>query len=248
MSTNWSGGGLIDCLFTDPPYNVNVENSEGMTIENDNLENDDFVNLLDRAFDNACSVLKLGGTFFVWHGDSERVNFQLCLEKNNLIVKQCLIWVKNGFNFGRQDFKWQHEPCLYGWKPGAAHFFVPEYNHPTVIEDSIDFNKMKKEQLIELCKNLVEIKVPTTIIHENKPIKNDLHPTMKPIIMCSNLIKYTTRKNENVLDLFGGSGSTLIACEQLNRNCYMMEYDPKYVDVIIDRWEKLTGQKAVKLN
>lgn len=243
-------GGLedVDLLFTDPPYNVNVSNSEGMTIENDNLDNSDFVTLLDCAFENASKVMKPGACFFCWHGDSERVNFQVCLEKNDLIVKQCLIWVKNGFNFGRQDFKWQHEPCLYGWKEGAGHYFVFEFNHSTVIEDNVDLDKMKKEDLKALCSELLKIGYPSTIVHEDKPLKNDLHPTMKPIVMCSNLIRYTTKKNWKVLDLFGGSGSTLIACEQLGRRCYMMEYDPKYVDVIIDRWEKFTGKKAIKIN
>lgn len=237
-------GEKADLLFTDPPYNVNVSNSQGMTIENDNMSNNEFKEFLNKAFNCASSSLKEGGAFYIWHADSETVNFRVECENNNLLVKQCLIWVKNGFNFGRQDYKWKHEPCLYGWKDGAAHYFVDEYNHPTVIEDNINIDLLKKDELKKLLEDLLKTNIPTTIIHEDKPLKNDLHPTMKPLKLCGDLILNSSRKEELVLDLFGGSGSTLIVCEQLNRTCYMMEYDPKYADVIIQRWETLTGEKA----
>ena len=241
-------GEQADLLFTDPPYNVDVSNSQGMKIKNDNMDNESFKNFLGKAFHCASQSLKPGGSFYVWHADSETVNFRTQCEENELMVKQCLIWVKNGFNFGRQDYKWQHEPCLYGWKEGAGHYFIEEYNHPTVIEDEIDLDNMKKEEMKKMLEELLTIQTPTTVIHENKPLKNDLHPTMKPVKMCADLIKNSSRKDEIVLDLFGGSGSTLITCEQLNRTCYMMEYDPIYTDVIIERWENFTGQKAVKIN
>lgn len=233
-----------DLLLTDPPYNVNISNSEGMTIENDNMSDDNFKQFLNAAFENASASLKKGGAFYIWHGDSETVNFRNACEDNELSVRQCLIWVKNGFNFGRQDYKWKHEPCLYGWKEGASHYFIDEFNNPTVIEDNLNIDLLKKEELKKLVEELLSDRVPTTIIHEDKPLKNDKHPTMKPINLLSFQIKNSSKKEELVLDLFGGSGSTLIACEQLNRKCHMMEYDPKYVDVIIDRWETLTGEKA----
>ena len=237
-------GVKADLLLTDPPYNVNVSNSEGMTIENDNMSNAEFKVFLNAAFKNASNSLKEGGAFYIWHGDSETVNFRNACTDNDLLVKQCLIWVKNGFNFGRQDYKWKHEPCLYGWKNGASHYFVDEYNNPTVIEDNLDIDKLKKEELKSLLEELLNSQQAVTVIHEDKPLKNDLHPTMKPINLLSSLIKNSSRKEEVVLDLFGGSGSTLITAEQLNRKCYMMEYDPKYADVIIDRWETYTGKKA----
>ena len=240
-------GEKADLLFTDPPYNVNVSNSQGMTIENDNMSNNEFKEFLNKAFNCGSSSLKEGGAFYIWHADSETVNFRVECENNNLLVKQCLIWVKNGFNFGRQDYKWKHEPCLYGWKDGAAHYFVEEYNHPTVIEDNINIDLLKKDELKKLLEELIKSNIPTTVIHEDKPLKNDLHPTMKPLKLCGDLILNSSRKEELVLDLFGGSGSTLIVCEQLNRTCYMMEYDPKYADVIIQRWESITGEKAVLL-
>lgn len=239
---------VADCLFTDPPYNVNVSNSDGLTIMNDNLDDTIFQDFLENAFKNASNELKDGGAFYIWYADSEDLTFRTACKDNNLDIKQCIIWVKNGFNFGRQDYKWQHEPCLYGWKEGAGHYFVQEYNHSTIIEDQLDFDKMKKEDMKQLLEEIFSDNVAKTVIHENKPVKNDLHPTMKPIKMCAELIRHSTKKNEIVLDLFGGSGSTLIACEQLGRKCYMMEYDPRYVDVIIERWENFTGEKAVLIN
>lgn len=242
------GGQLLDLFFTDPPYNVDISNSDGLKIMNDNMEDNAFKQFLLDSFKSATNLLKKGGAFYIWYADSEDLNFRNACLENDLIIKQCLIWVKNGFNFGRQDYKWQHEPCLYGWKNGDGHYFVEEYNHPTVIEDELDFEKMKKEEMKQLLEEIFSDNVAKTIIKENKPLKNDLHPTMKPVRMCAKLIKNSTREGEKVLDLFGGSGSTLIACEQINRICYMMEYDPVYVDVIIDRWEKFTGEKAVKIN
>jgi len=218
-----------------------------MKIANDNLSDSEFYKFLNNAFECASNLLKKGGAFYIWYADSEDLNFRNACFNNKLTIKQCLIWVKNNFNMGRQDYKWQHEPCLYGWKDGDSHYFIEEYNHSTVIEDKLDFDKMKKEDMKELLEEIFSNNVAKTIIHENKPLKNELHPTMKPIRMCAELIRHSTKENEIVLDLFGGSGSTLIACEQLNRKCYMMEYDPKYVDVIIKRWEDFTGQKAIKI-
>lgn len=238
----------MDLLFTDPPYNVDVSNSQGMKIMNDNMADDEFYQFLDKAFRCASNHLKKGGAFYIWFADSEDLNFRNAWLNNKLMIKQCLIWVKNHFNFGRQDYKWQHEPCLYGWKEGEGHYFVEEYNHPTVIDDQLDFDKMKKEEMKELLEEIYSDKLAKTIIREDKPLINDLHPTMKPLKMCADLIRHSTRKEEKVLDLFGGSGSTLITCEQLNRKCYMMEFDPHYVDVIIERWENFTGRKAVKIS
>ena len=240
-------GDIADLLFTDPPYNVNIENSQGMKIENDNMMEQEFREFLNKAFYNASQNLKEGGAFYVWYASREHIAFESELQNAGLPVREQLIWVKNSFTFGRQDFKWQHEPCLYGWKDGATHYFKEEYNHPTTIETPLDIEKMSKKEMQELLEFIYSEKFPKTIIHEHKPLKNDLYPTMKPLRMCAELIRLSTQKNECVLDLFGGSGSTLMACEQLGRKCLTMEYDPKYCDVIIDRWEKETGKKAIKL-
>lgn len=239
---------LADLLLTDPPYNVAVENSQGMTIKNDDMSNEDFKRFLHKAFKNASNNLKKGGAFYIWHGDSETVNFRNACTNNDLLVKQCLIWVKNGMIMGRQDYQWKHEPCLYGWKEGASHYFIDDRTQETVIEDKINVNSLKKEEMKELIKQLLDDRVSTTIIREDKPLKNTDHPTMKPIKLLSRQIKNSTKKGELILDLFGGSGSTLICAEQLDRTCYMVEYDPKYCDVIVKRWETLTGRKAELIN
>ena len=148
---------------------------------------------------------------------------------------------------GRQDYQWKHEPCLYGWKEGAGHYFINDRTQTTVFEDKADLDKYTKDELKELVEEILADKLPTTVIHEDKPQKNDVHPTMKPIKLISRLVKNSSRQGENVIDFFGGSGSTLISCEHLGRNCYTIELDPKYVDVIIDRWETLTGETAVKI-
>lgn len=241
-------GDQMDLLVTDPPYNVNVKNSKGMQIENDNMENNEFAEFLNKAFENANELLKQGGSFYVWHADTEGLNFRIACKKNGLTVKSCLIWVKNNAILSRADYHWKHEPCLYGWKEGASHYFTNDFTQTTVIEDKIDVNKLNKEELKKLVKNLLSDNKPTTIIHEDKPLVNDLHPTMKPIKLIALLVRNSSKPQEKVIDLFGGAGSTLIACEQLNRKCYTMEYDPKYCDVIIKRWEQFTGKKAYKIN
>ena len=209
------------------------------------MSDEDFKEFLNRAFNNANKLLKDGGAFYVWYATREQVNFEEQLTRNAMPVREQLIWVKNSLVLGRQDYQWQHEPCMYGWKDGASHYFVDNRKLTTIIEDKLDFEKMSKNELKELLEEIYEF--PSTIIRENRPVKSDMHPTMKPVRMCAKLISNSTKPNEKVLDLFGGSGSTLIACEQLGRKCYMMEYDAKYVDVIIDRWETFTGKKAVKI-
>jgi len=235
-----------DLVMTDPPYNVAVQNSQGMKIENDDMPEEQFAEFIDKAFRNLSSFLKEGGAFYIWYGDSADVAFRNGCKNNGLMIKQCLIWVKNSFNLGRQDYQWRHEPCLYGWKEGDGHYFIYDRTQDTVKEDKpINFEELTKEEAVALLKKAYA-KV-STVQREDKPVANDLHPTMKPLPLIGRLIANSSKKGETVLDLFGGSGSTLIACEQLGRKCYMMEYDPQYVDVIIERWEKMTGKKAVKL-
>lgn len=194
--------------------------------------------------------MKAGGAFYIWHAHMNVVQFYEACEKAGLSVHQCLIWNKNSFVMGRQDYQWKHEPCLYGWKDGAAHYFDESRSEATVIPDGeeVDPKKLKKEELVALCTQLLAEDRKTTVINEDKPSRSEEHPTMKPIRLMGRLIKNSTRPDETVLDTFGGSGSTLIACEQLRRRCCMMEIDPRYCDVIITRWETLTGGKAVLLD
>ena len=209
-------GVKADMLLTDPPYNVDYEGGNGLTIQNDNMDDETFREFLRVSFFNANSVMKEGAVFYIWHADSEGYNFRGACHDIGWKVRQCLIWCKNTLVMGRQDYHWKHEPCLYGWKEGASHLWASDRKQTTVLE--FDRPSVSKE-----------------------------HPTMKPVGLFDYLIKNNTKKDDIVLDLFAGSGTSIIACEQNGRIAYSMELDPKYVDVIISRWEKLTGQQAERI-
>ena len=239
-------GETMDLVVTDPPYNVAIENSQGMTIENDNMSADTFQEFLNKAFTNMNEALKPGGAFYIWHASRTQREFETALNEAGLEVRQQLIWNKNSLVLGRQDYQWKHEPCMYGWKEGS-HYFINARTETTTIEEPLDLEKLTKDEMKTLLQTIYQ-ETPTTVIDEHKPSKNTDHPTMKPIKLIGRLIRNSSKPGEKVLDLFGGSGSTLIASEELDRKCYMMEYDPKYVDVIINRWEEFTGRKAEKIN
>jgi DNA modification methylase len=152
-------------------------------------------------------------------------------------VRQVLIWNKNAFTLGRSDYQNKYEPCIYGWKEGSAHYFIDDRTQATVYEDKgIDLKKLKKEEMLKLLQEIFSDKVSTDVINEDKPTKSSEHPTMKPVRLIARLIKNSSKPDETVIDTFGGSGSTLIACEQLGRTCYTMEIDPKYAEVIVKRY------------
>lgn len=251
------GEGKVDLLLTDPPYNVDYSsknealnaadkgNRVQKDIANDKMEDGAFLEFLTAAFENANRYLKKGGAFYIWHAGTEGLNFKLAVKSVGWELKQILIWVKNNMVLGRQDYQWKHEPCLYGWKPGASHFFVNRRDLLTVTEDPApDIDTMTKDELKALLRNLLGEATPKTAIYEDKPLRSADHPTMKPIKLMGRAIKNSTRPGEVVLDLFGGSGSTLMAAEQLARSCYTVELDPAYIDVIVKRWEEYTGDKA----
>ena len=200
-------GNKADMIFTDPPYNVNYEGSDGQSIQNDNMGNEEFYNFLLSVYKNMFDSIKEGGSIYVCHADSEGLNFRKAFIDAGFKLAQCLIWVKNSFTMGRQDYQWQHEPILYGWKPGAGHYFVDDRSL-------------------------------STVWFYDKPKHNDLHPTMKPLELVGQGINNGSLLGQLVLDLFGGSGSTLIACEQAGRINYSMELDEKYADVIVKRFIK----------
>ena len=201
-----------DMLLTDPPYNVDYEGVAGK-IENDNMNETEFYNFLLDAFRNMNEIAREGCTFYSFHADTEGLNFRRAFKEAGFKLAQCLVWVKNTFVMGRQDYQWKHEPILYGWKEGSAHYFVDDRSQSTVLEF-------------------------------DKPTKNAEHPTMKPIDLLVYLIKNSSKENDLIVDLFAGSGSSMIAAEETKRICYTMELDPKYCDVVVKRWETLTGQKA----
>ena len=244
--TRLMGGGTADMVLTDPPYNVDYQGNAGK-IMNDNMGDSSFLRFLTAAFKAAASALKEGGAFYIWHADSEGLNFRIAIKESGLTLKQTLIWNKNNFVLGRQDYQWRHEPCLYGWKEGASHYFIEDRSQETVFQKKPeDVDGMTEEEAKDTLKKILSL--PATVIDCPKPQRSDEHPTMKPVTLMARLIRNSTRREDIVLDLFGGSGSTLIACEQLGRKCRMMELDPLYCRVIIDRWEKLTGRKAEKVS
>lgn len=215
--TKLTSGG-VDMLLTDPPYNVAYEGStkEKLTIKNDNMANDQFRQFLRDAFVTADLVMKAGAVFYIWHADSEGLNFRGACVDAGWTVRQCLIWKKSSLVMGRQDYHWKHEPCLYGWKDGAGHLWAAD----------------RKQ---------------TTILEFDKPSRNGEHPTMKPVALFEYQMLNNTKGGDIVLDLFGGSGTTLLAAEKHGRHARLMELDPKYCDVIVKRWEDFTGKKAVLL-
>lgn len=144
---------------------------------------------------------------------------------------------------GRQDYNWKHEPILYGWKEGAGHYFNGDFTQTTVIDDDIDVTKLNRKQLIDAVRDL-QNRIPTTIHRINKPAVSDLHPTTKPVALVMRNIRASSRDNEIIVDICGGSGTTMIAAEKTNRVAYLMEYDPRYADTIVKRFENFTGQKG----
>lgn len=246
-----TGNAEADLCITDPPYNIDYEGKtkDALKIQNDSMDENDFINFLGAAFSNMKSALKSGGAFYIWHPFAGTFEFISALNKSGMEMRQILVWVKNVFTLGRQDYQWRHEPCIYGWKEGAAHYFVDDRTKSTVFECKLKIDDLKEPEAKQLLKALFcEIENYSTVIHEKRPTRSAEHPTMKPVNLIKRQIENSSKEGDLVLDLFGGSGTTLIACEEKRRRCRMMEYDPHYCDVIINRFEKLTGKTAKKVN
>lgn len=199
-------------ILTDPPYGVSFKSSAGLTIENDSMKNDEFYNFLLSAFKNMADHLEKGGSAYVFHADTEGLNFRKAFVDSGFHLAGCCIWVKNSLVLGRSDYQWQHEPVLYGFMQNGKHRWYSD----------------RKQ---------------TTIWNFDKPKKNSNHPTSKPLDLLSYPIGNSTQENAVVIDTFGGSGSTLMACEKMNRICYTMELDEKYASVILRRYVEDTGDK-----
>ena len=251
------GSTVVDLYLTDPPYNVDYAsknkalnaaekgNRIQKEIANDRMADGQFREFLDKALNAADRHLKPGGVFYIWHAGTEGFNFISAVRDAGWEFKQVLIWNKNNMVLGRQDYQWKHEPCLYGWKPGAGHYFIDSRSQLTVYANEageFEPEKMTKAELVDLVKKIGQL--PTDLIDEDKPLRSADHPTMKPLKLMGRCVKNSTRPGEVVLDSFGGSGSTLMACEQLDRVCFTVELDPHYVDVIIKRWEEYTQEEA----
>lgn len=260
------GGNKADMVFTDPPYNVDYQGKtkKALKIQNDKMADNAFYDFLYDTFSCMYMVTAEGGAIYICHADSEGINFRSAMVDAGWLMKQCLIWAKNVMVMGRQDYHWKHEPILYGWKPGASHKWNADRKQTTLIEDkNVTISKQADGQTyitMSVGNESVVIKVPDyEIIHKgadentsiwriDRPLRNLEHPTMKPIAVPARGVKNSSKRDDRVLDLFGGSGSTLMACEQMGRINHSMELDPKYCDVIVKRWETFTEQKAVRIS
>ena len=198
-------GKKANLVITDPPYNVAFESSDGLSIKNDKMANDKFYEFLLSAFKNMANHLESGGSAYVFHADTEGLNFRRAFIDAGFHLSGCCIWVKNSLVLGRSDYQWQHEPVLYGFLPGK-HYWSKAAGRSQ-----------------------------TTIWNFDKPKKNKNHPTSKPLDLLAYPMGNSSRENAIIIDTFGGSGSTLMTCEKTNRICYTMELDEKYASVILDR-------------
>lgn len=213
------GQEMADLVVTDPPYNVAYEGKtkDALTIANDSMGDKQFYQFLYDFYTALATYTKAGGSWYVWHADSEGANFRQAMKDAKIMVKQCLIWVKQSMVMGRQDYQWRHEPCLYGWKEGAAHSWYSD----------------RKQ---------------TTILEFDRPSRNAEHPTMKPVPLIAYQIGNSSKEGDIVADAFGGSGTTMVAAHQMNRKAYLVEFDPKYCQVIVDRMKKLDPSIVIKKN
>lgn len=205
-------GKKANLIVTDPPYGVSFKSSDGLSIKNDNLKEGEFYNFLLSAFKNMADFLEKGGSAYVFHADTEGLNFRKAFIDAGFHLSGCCIWVKNSLVLGRSDYQWQHEPVLYGFLNNGKHYWSK--------------NAGRKQ---------------TTIWNFDKPKKNSNHPTSKPLDLLSYPIGNSSHENAIVIDTFGGSGSTLMACEKTNRICNTMELDEKYASVILRRYVEDTG-------
>lgn len=202
-------GKLANLVVTDPPYNVNYEGTAGK-IKNDNMGNEAFYDFLLAAFMNTEAAMAQDASIYVFHADTEGLNFRKAFSDAGFQLSGCCIWKKPSLVLGRSPYQWQHEPVLFGWKKKGKHNWYAD----------------RKQ---------------TTIWEFEKPKKNADHPTMKPIALLAYPIMNSSLTNCIVLDPFGGSGSTLIACEQSDRICFTIELDEKYCDVIVKRYIEHAG-------
>lgn len=257
-------GEVADLIITDPPYNVNYgekvqDLAERLTtcvtrkksdIKNDNLSDAAFRKFIREAYRAMYGAMREGAAIYVFHADTQGLPFRQEFISANFKLSECLIWEKNTFVLGRQDYHWRHEPILYGWELGEAHYFVDDRSQDTVLlQDELDLNSKTKEELIAIIEEFRQAyKDRTSVIYENKPLRSAMHPTMKPIGLYGKLMLNSSRSGEIVADFFGGSGTLIMAAEQLHRKARVMEYDEVFCDAIIERWESYTGQKAILLN
>ena len=253
------GGRQADLLLTDPPYNVAYHQNDSAkwdpklakqrtdrkVIMNDKFDDEmAFQRFIEDATRAGLQVMRPGAAWYVWLAAMHAPAVFAALEECGIPPKQELTWVKNHFTLGRSDYQWMHEIAYYGWKQGGSHYFAPTRCETTIFDDAVNLKKMSKPELRQMLEEILSPDAATTVLRFDKPLASAEHPTMKPVPLFGRLVRNSSRRGDAVLDLFGGSGTTAIACEQMGRDAYLMELDPAYCDVIVERWERLTEQEA----
>ncbi|MBP0634895.1 site-specific DNA-methyltransferase [Cupriavidus sp. AcVe19-6a] len=247
-------GVSADVVWTDPPYNVDYEGTAGK-IQNDAMSGEAFAEFLAQAFERLVTVMKPGAAIYVAHADTEGLAFRRAFTEAGLKLASCLIWRKDSLVLGRSDYQWIHEPILYGWKPGAAHRFYGGRKQSTVeawakgrgIDQLADgrWAIAWGDSLLVVDGKAEVVELPTTATFVERPRRSAEHPTMKPVSLVERHLAMSARPGAVVVDAFGGSGSTLIAADRQGMCARLVELDPRYVDVIVRRWQTLTGLAAV---
>jgi len=246
-----------DLCWTDPPYNIAYQSAKYRTknsrwaaseqhkqndvIANDKMTDEEFAEFIYKAIKQTYNNVKEGAAIYISHSESEIHNFHQATKLSGYKFKQNLVWVKNTIVLGGSDYQKRYEPIIYAIKPGAIRYFISDRGTDAVIDQRIDYTKWTKDELIKALQSY-----PQDAINCNKTQKADLHPTMKPVKLITEMMLNSSIKNDIVLDPFGGSGSTLIAAEQTGRRARLIELQPKYVDVIIKRWQDFSGEQAIR--
>lgn len=248
-------GELADLCVTDPPYNVAYESKLAGKIKNDDMGDKEFRAMLQGWYETMFTVMKPGAPIYVAHADTEGLNFRDAFRAAGFKLSGCLIWRKNSLVLGRSDYQWQHEPILYGWKPGAAHRWYGGRKRTTIVEYGEHGPVRKLEDgrwAITVGDNVLIVdgqatleELPGSVIYHDKPSRSELHPTTKPVGLWEKLMKPSSRPGDIVIDWFSGSGTTMIAADRMGLIARVCDLDPKFVDVAVRRWEMLTGRKAV---
>lgn len=261
-------GEQADVCWTDPPYNVDIggknemldrgdKGNRGKTggIKNDKMDGEAFHQFLLDMYSAVFGVLKPGAPIYVAHADKEAHNFRVAFEKAGFKFSSMIIWKKNVLVLGMSDYQPIHEPIIYGWKPGSKHRWYGGRKNTTVIDmgDGGPFQRMddgryqiKIGDSVLIVSGEAQVEEhPSSVLYEAKPAKSGLHPTQKPVALVERMLRQSARAGDLVVDAFGGSGTTLLAADRLGMSARLMELDPKFVDVIVKRWQDYTGRRAV---